>query len=244
MARFTFRKTIIAEHIEKIGVDVRPVLEVKSDGRKLQDYALWLVEQAPTVYENIVHGPSSFSITKRFIFPGKGEIEHPTFQVTDRGLVFIFPRKFGVLEEETDLPGSDDFVLEALKHFGKRWPQCKQIRVGKITTYIFDCGPESALEIIATRFTKLQIPASGELSLRLNRPDDDHNRIIKLDPVGKFKLSPDGSKELVGSAVRVEVDFNNRDMSEPLSEERKSWILHEGGSFCEKELFEFLNGEA
>jgi hypothetical protein len=244
MSKYEFKMTAIDNHIEKVGLDVRPTVEVRTDRVKLFDYANWLVEKWPAIFENIVQGPAHFMITKRFVFPGKGEMECPTLMLTERGPVYVFPRKLSALGgEETALPpASGDVVLTAMKRFKETWPQCKQIRLGKVNEYIFDCSVESAIDILAGRFMRMKIPDTGELMLQINRPTDDFNRIVHLETIAKQRIEPDGKVEVVGSGIVVNVDFNNRDMSQELTDERKLYILHEADKFCEEDLMDFLNG--
>ncbi|MCK4276696.1 MAG: hypothetical protein KAX78_09285, partial [Phycisphaerae bacterium] len=181
MTAFMFRKSHIEDHVEKIGVDVRPVLEVRADRTKLSDYGMWLTDQWPALYENIVQGPSNFHITRSFVFPGKGEVTYITLTLTNRGIVFIFPRRFSQFGEEPELPDAKDVTLDALEQFRTRWPHCKLIRVGKINEYIFDCEADQSMKILSERFTKIRVPPNGELRIRINRPTDDFNRIIEME---------------------------------------------------------------
>jgi len=237
MPEYKFTQARIDEHLAQVGVDVRPVIEVRAERQKLTDFGLWMTDKWPALYENIVQGPSAFQMTKKFVFPGKGEVELPTFLLTSRGPVFVFPHKLSMFEEELDLPECRDVVLEALEQFRNRWGQCKHVRLGKVTTFVFDCSPESALDIVTKRFTRLKSPAS-EIQIRFNMPTDDFNRTINLDAVARADLE---GKSPAVSAVRVAVDFNNIAMSEDMGKEKKMLVLHEADRFCENELYDFLN---
>jgi len=244
MARFRFSKAGIDHWIEQVGIDVRPVVEVRADRMKLEDFATWLTEQWPGLYENVVRGPDQFLVTKKFVFPGKGEVEHPTFTLTNRGVSFVFPRKLSMLEgEEPALPpeGTTEIVLHAMKEFKKRWPHAKQIRYGKIMEYIFDCAPESAIRILAERFCKLAVPDDGELRMHVNRPQGEFNRIIEVQNILKQVPGPDGTLQARSSGIVIKVDFNNRDMREDLEESKKIHVLHEADEFCREELWGLLN---
>jgi hypothetical protein len=50
-----------------------------------------------------------------------------------------------------------------------------------------------------------------------------------------------GKLQTQGYAVRVNVDFNNRDTSIYLDNNRILGILHDGKGYNEKELYQFLN---
>jgi len=244
MARFKFSKAAVDHWIEQVGIDVRPVVEVRADRVKLEEFATWLTEKWPGLYENVVRGPDQFQVTKKFIFPGKGEVEHPTFTLTNRGVSFVFPRKLSMLDgEEPALPseGTTEIVLRAMKKFKEHWPHAKQIRYGKIMEFIFDCAPENAARILAERFCKLSVPDDGELLMRVNRPEGEFNRIIEVQNILKQVPGSDGTLQAIPAAIAVKVDFNNRDMSEDLEESQKLHVLHEADEFCREELWEVLN---
>ncbi|MGB2753500.1 MAG: hypothetical protein WBD75_04715 [Phycisphaerae bacterium] len=244
MARFKFSMAAVDHWVEQVGIDVRPVVEVRVDRVKLEEFATWLTEQWPGLYENVVRGPDQFQVTKKFIFPGKGEVEHPTFTLTNRGVSFVFPRKLSMLGgEEPALPseGTTEIVLHAMKKFKEHWPLAKQIRYGKIMEYIFDCEPEKAAQILAERFCKLSVPEDGEILMRVNRPEGEFNRIIEVQNILKQVRGLDGTLQANPVAIAVKVDFNNRDMSEDLEEGKKLYVLHEADEFCRKELWEVLN---
>lgn len=244
MGRFKFSKAAVDHWIEQVGIDVRPVVEVRADRVKLEEFATWLTEQWPGLYENVVRGPDQFLVTKKFVFPGKGEVEHPTFTLTNRGVSFVFPRKLSMLEgEEPPLPSDEttDIVLRAMKKFKEYWPHAKQIRYGKIMEYIFDCAPESAIQILAERFCKLAVPEDGELRMHVNRPEGEFNRIVEVQNIVKQVRGLDGTLQARGSGIVVKMDFNNRDMSEDLGEEKKLCIMHQADEFCQEELWGLLN---
>ena len=87
--------------------------------------------------------------------------------------------------------------------------------------------------------------SDGEIRLRVNRPIDDYNRIIELQPVAKKKVGPQPySREgdVVGYGLKVIVDFNNRDMSKSLETDDIRRIIQASVEFNEGLLYEFLNG--
>jgi hypothetical protein len=181
---------------------------------------------------------------KKFIFPGKGEVDIATLAVSERGPVFIFPRIISVLSEETDLGRSEDIISSCLRLFRKYFGHKSIIRVGQINEYIFNMGQVNSLNLLAERFTKINIPSNGELRIRINKPDDDYNKIIQMEPVQKRERSPNipGAEHIIEEyGLKVRVDFNNRDMSEPLKEERIRAIIFASIQFNKHELYNFLN---
>jgi len=243
MRGFEFAPSHIEDHVEKIGLDVRPVIEYKLENVKFFAFANDLVEKLPQLFESSVQSPTDFNIRKKFIFPGKGEGDLVTLAVSGRGIVFILPRKISLFEEETNLGRSEDIISTCLRFFRKHFGQKKIIRVGQVNEYIFNVGQEESVKLLAERFTKINVPPNGELRIRINRPDDDYNRIIQMEPVQKRERAPEiqGAEHIAAYGVKVTVDFNNRDVSQPLKEERIQAIIYASRQFNNKELYEFLN---
>ncbi|MFQ6114640.1 MAG: hypothetical protein ACE5NG_11260 [bacterium] len=240
---FKFSKSKITEHMEKVGVDIRPVIEPKLDREKLYNVGSKLVEKYPNLFESLIQSPTEFRITKRFIFPGKGEAELNTLTITQRGPVLTFPRIVGAFEEEVSLNRVEDVTVDCLNIFRSIFPEKKMIRVGLVNHYIFDTGPVESVRLICQNFTKLSVSPEGEIRLRINQPTDDYNRIIEMQALKKVEPIPEipGRLQTQGYAVRVNVDFNNRDTSIDLDNNRILGILHEGKRYNEKELYQFLN---
>jgi len=241
---FQFSRAKIDDHVEKVGTDIRPVIEFKLDRDKLYQAGRELVDTYPNLFESLVQSPTDFRITKRFIFPGKGEVEVPTLSFTQRGQVFAFPRRIAALGEELELGPLDDLIIDCLKKFRTVFPEKKIIRVGLVNEYIFDTADLDSARIICQRFTRLAVPVGGEIRLRINQRTDDFNRIIEGEAVKKLEQVPEipGQVHATGHGVKVKVDFNNVDMSKNLDDGAVLRILHEGRRYNESDLYAFLNG--
>lgn len=241
---FVFSKSKIDEHIEKVGIDIRPVIECKLDRVKLFDIGQKLVDKYPNLFESLVQSPTEFHIKKKFIFPGKGEADLLTLAITPRGVVFLFPRRLSMFEEDVLLNNIQEISLNGLKIFRKTFPERAICRVGLVNEYIFDTGPVNSTELVCSRFTKVSIPSNGEVILSINYPDDDYNRKIELRPMQKLEKVPEipDTKQVQSYGVRVVVDFNNRDMTQNLNDDKILGILHKAQEYNDEKLYEFLNG--
>lgn len=241
---FKFSQTKIDEHTEKVGIDIRPVIECKLDRVKLFDIGQKLVDKYPNLFESLVQSPTEFHIRKKFIFPGKGEADLLTLAITPRGVVFVFPRRSSVFEEEILQNNIQEISLDGLKIFRETFPGRIICRVGLVNEYIFNTGPVESSKLVCSRFTKISIPSNGEIILNINYPDDDHNRKIQIQPVHKLEKVPEipGKEQVQSYGVKVIVDFNNRDMSQNLDDTRILGILHKAKLYNETELYNFLNG--
>ncbi len=124
------------------------------------------------------------------------------------------------------------------------FPDKKIYRVGLVNEYIFNTGQEESIGLICSRFTKIDVPSNGEITLSINCPDDDYNKKITLKAVKKIEKNQDmpGAGQIESYGVQVIVDFNNRDMSIDLDKDRILAILHYARQYNEKELYNFLNG--
>ncbi|MHC4258830.1 MAG: hypothetical protein ACYSTF_00230 [Planctomycetota bacterium] len=243
MQDFEFKPVHIEDHVEKIGLDVRPIIECKLEKTKLFDFANKLVEQRPDIFESLVQSPNEFNMRKRFIFPGKGELDLVTLAISGRGPVFIFPRRIAVFDEDTDLGRTDEIVLTCIKLFRGYFPQKHIIRLGQINEYIFSVGSTHSMQLLSDRFTKINVPTNGELKLRINIPTDDYNRVIEMQPVQKVERAPDvpGEAQVQAYGVKVCVDFNNRDMTGNLQNNTMQSIIYDSTEFNKKALYDFLN---
>ncbi len=240
---FKFSKTKIDEHTIKVGVDIRPVIECKLDRVKLFDVGQKLVDKYPNLFESLVQSPTEFLIRKKFIFPGKGEADLATLAITPRGVVFIFPQTLSMFQEEIQINDIDDVSLDGLKIFRESFAGKIICRVGLVNEYIFNTGQTESTKLVCSRFTKMKIPPNGEIILNINRPDDDYNRKIQIQPAQKIERDPNipGIDQVRSYGVQVIVDFNNRDMSKDLNEDKILGILHKGRQYNNKELYDFLN---
>jgi len=233
----------IEDHIEKIGIDVRPVIELKMEKDHLYNFYTRLIEVYPNLFESLVQSPNDFQIKKKFIFPGKGELETATLAITQRGLVLIIPRKVVIFDEQTNIDETEKMVVEFLKIFRQSFPHKKICRVGQVNEYVFTLGQQRGVQFLAERFTKIKMPPDGELKIRVNRPVDDYNRIIEMQPVQKIEqsLKTPGEQHLIAYGLKVIVDFNNRNMTEDLNIDSIRGIIQSSIEFNNKELYEFLN---
>ena len=244
MEPYKFTRAKIDEHIVKIGVDIRPVLELKLDHERLYHVGKELTNDYPELFESLVQSPAEFRIMKKFLFTGSREAELVTLVTTPRGLVFIFPKLLSAIGEEIDFDNIADRAVECLQKIKRSFPHKKIIRVGIVNEYIFDTADQDACKIICERFTKFSANPA-ELLLRINKQTDDYNRIIEMQPLQKIQNMPElsGRPQNVGYGLKVKVDFNNIDTIKELEKVKIYEIIHSGQEYNEKELYDFLNSQ-
>jgi hypothetical protein len=234
----------IDDHVEKIGVIVRPIIEHKLEDSHLYQLYQDLIGKYPNLFESLIKSPVDLQIRKKLVFPGKGEIDAITLGVTQKGPVFMVPRKLSVFEEETSFGDIIDIAIDCIDIFKKNFPHKLICRVGHINEYIFNLGTENSVLFLTKRFTRLKVPSNGEIEIRVNSPTDDHNRNIQLKPAVKKPIRQDIQEieNVKAYGLRVIVDFNNRDMNSNLNDDDIRAIIQASLQYNEKELFAFLNG--
>ncbi len=246
MADYKITKSKIENHVEKIGIDLRPIIEPKMEQQHFSNFYNDLCGKYPHLYESLVQSPNDFQIRKKFIFPGKGEMDFVTAGLSRKGMTFIFPRVMAVINEEIHLgdSGIEDIIMDCIKLFRKNFISKEIRRVGHINEYIYTLGSHNSSKFIADRFTKIRVSGIKEIRLRVNMPDDDYNRVIELQPVEKLEVSPGvpGGRTVTAYGVSVKVDFNNRDTSSNLSDDKIRHIIQGSLVFNGTSLYEFLSG--
>ena len=243
MEQFQFSVAKIDDHVVKVGVDFRPAFEPKLDFSKLNMIGQELRDEYPQLFESLVQSTSEFRIMKKFFFAGTTEVEVATLLTTPRGIIFNFPKRIAAIGEEIEYSHIDDTVVQCLARIKAGFPQKRIIRVGLVNEYIFDTADVDACRILCDRFIKLPSPPGGQVKLRINNRTDEYNRIIEMMPVQKLQRLPEmpGKAQSVGYGLKVKVDFNNIDTSNNLEQADIYRIIHEGQTYNEKELYDFLN---
>lgn len=244
MTQFTFTKTKIEEYVEKIGVEVRPIIDHKLEDQRMYHLYQDLVEHLPLLFESLLKSPVDLQIRKKLVFLGKGEVDAITLVITQKGPVFMVPRKLSIFDEETSFGDITDIAHKCIDIFKKNFPHKTIRRVGHVNEYIFALGSESSVPFVANRFTRLTVPPNGEIELKINRPTDDYNRIIQLRPVFKKQMRSniDEIDDVKAYGLKVMVDFNNRDMNRNLDNDDIRAIIQSSIEYNEKDLYAFLNG--
>jgi hypothetical protein len=241
---YQITKSKIEDHVEKIGIDVRPIIEYKLEESHLYSLYRDLVERYPNLFESLLKSPSDLQIKKKMVFPGKGELDISTMAITPRGPVFVIPRKLAIVGEETEIGDIIDIAITCIDIFRKNFPHKTICRVGHVNEYVFTLGTEPSVSFLAGRFTRLKVPQNGELNIRVNMPTDDYNRVIQLQPVVKKQAMPNIPEvdDVKAYGIGVSVDFNNRDMTKSLDNDDMRAVIQDSIKYNEKDLYEFLNG--
>lgn len=241
MEDFEFKPIQIDDHIEKIGITVKPPIQHNLEQQKLHDFGIKLTQRWPQLFESLVQSTTGFRITKKFIFPAKGTAELTTLDVTQKGFVFVLPKRIAALDEDLymGIGDSDSMVIPAIHIFRSFLSDKSIIRVGQINEYVFDIGQIESVPFLSERFTRLSVPSDGELQLRINLRTEHFNRIIIMAPVQKTLIS--NQQQIAGYGISIKVDFNNRILQKDMDDDSIRNVIHESTKFNEKEFYDFLN---
>ncbi len=251
MPQFEFSLMALDEHVENIGVDVRPPIDIRADRLKIQDYYNQVSDALPHLFESLVQGPAEFRIQKTLPVVGKGRLDITTFTLTPRGPVFTFPRIIPDVGE--DFLWSKDLtadVLQSLARLQQFFPMLRFVRIGKVRTLVFSCGKEDSNKILRERFARNLPPGSVGLSVGWNQSDEQYNRKIQVNSVRKGTLTT-GKAEVMGQqqieptgeyGIRVTVDVNNLHLDKALEQEELRSILNYADRFFHDDLINVLNG--
>ena len=115
---------------ERIGVDVRPPLEIGLEEERFQTFSKEARRSFPQLFDRMVLGAQQFEMLKTLAYAGKPEFEVHTFVMTPRGPVFVFPRRIVEIDLEPDLPETNETFVASFKKFLDCFPTHKVIRVG------------------------------------------------------------------------------------------------------------------
>ncbi len=242
MNSYEFTKAKIDDWVQKIGADIRPPIEIGLEEERFQTFSKWARKTHPQVFDRMVVGEQRFEMLKTLEYPGKPTANVVTYTMTQRGPVITVPRRVSAIDLEPDLPDINDVFVSCMKQFLRAFPGRRVIRVGKINEYVFDCGDIESLPLVAARFSRLDVPEHGEISIRVNLPDENHNRILTIQHLVAVKVPRPGQPlERTGFGVKVVVDVNNRDVSRELGQPDWLTVLDSADIYNRDDVFDVLN---
>lgn len=251
MGGFEFSWMGLNQHVETIGIGVRPPIDIRAERVEIQELYNRLSEEFPKLFESLVQSPQEFRIQKAIPIPGKGRIEITTFTITPGGPVFTFPRILPDFDE--DFVWTKDLNADVIKCLGilrRHLPTLKFVRIGKVRELVFGSEANNSNDIIRERFGKSIPPDSTELTIGWNEADSDYNRKILISAVRRHNLvvqnaggSGTGRLEPTDEfGIKVVLDINNRRLDKHLEGDELQIILHHADTWYKENLLDRLNG--
>ncbi|MCK4292377.1 MAG: hypothetical protein KAY65_04215 [Planctomycetes bacterium] len=245
---YEFSTDNISQHVVKYGMHIQPMIVLKDEKTKLQDYCNWLIEQFPEVFETLLSGPNQLRVQKNFVVSGNKRVDMPTFILTGRGPLFTFPERLYIDQpQDVDIPQKDKIFRKALDELRTRFSDRAVRRVGVIHELVFDTGQIDSLEIIASNLKNdVWKDKISNLNIRLETPKEGKNINLEIRPTrvmraGKGDASMPEQNMLFG--IIVNVDINNRQIKPDLTKAEINDILTFAGDYVPEELIRFLNNE-
>jgi len=212
----------------------------------LQDFGNCLIDQFSGVFETLQSGTRQFNISKAFQLDGGKQARLPTFVLTARGLVFIFPKRLFVgISQDLDLGNVDNMFLEAMRQLRRRFSDKAVARVNLTHELIFNTDKESSLDIA----TSYLAPARWKEGLRnmriyLESTQDGRNVAIEIRPIlqGEAGRPPVAPVESAKYSMAVNANLNavcaEKSVSRPEIVDLQLFSEH----FIPQELINYLNG--
>lgn len=189
----------------------------------------------------MVVGKQRFEMLKTLEYPGKPTADVVTYTMTERGPVIVVPRRISEINLEPDLPEINDVFVDCMEYFLEVFKGRRVIRVGKVNEYVFECGNTKSLELVAKRFSRIEVPDQGEISIRFNLPDESHNHIFTIEPVEQKRVQAGQPMDHISFGVKLVVDVNNRDVKQELAKTDWLTILGLADDYNRKGVFDVLN---
>jgi hypothetical protein len=240
--RYEFTTAKIDHWEQKVGVDVRPPIEIGLEQQRFTDFSREARATYPQLFDRMVLGDRRFEMLKTLEYPGKGRFDIRTFSMTPRGPMFAVPRQVSQFGVEPELPNINDAFVRCMRLFLQKFPTQKVVRVGKINEYVFDCGQINSLELVRDRFLRVTVPGDGEIFVRFNLPTPEFNRVFVITPVTAQRVeAPYTPPKFAGFGVKIAIDVNHRNLQKEKDEAEWQTVLQTADLFNEKELYAVLN---
>lgn len=252
MPAFEFTPMRIDQQTIRIGVDVRPPIELALDTLRIQEFYNQVSKQFPKLFAELSQSKTKFQINKEIPIPGKGQITVSTFTLTQRGPVFNFPITLpGLLEDHEWSKTLNEDVIKCLETFHRHLPGTNFFRIGKVRNLVFHCEGSDGREVFRERFCTHAPDEVVDLTVGWNHPDERYNRKLTAQTIQKGQVV---QRDVGGTVqpvlvphgehgINVTFDVNNRTLDNPLDGEAMKIILDHADELCKGYLYELLNGE-
>ncbi len=252
MEQFEFDKNHIEHHTIRIGVDVRPPIELALDTLRIQEFYNQVSDQFPNLFADLNQSKTQFQINTEIPIPGKGKITVPTFTLTQRGPVFNFPITLPDLLEDHEWSKTlNEDVIKCLRTFRLHLPGTKFFRIGKVRNLVFRCEGEKGSNLFRKQFCPFVPEGSQDLAVEWNDADEKYNKKIAVKAVEKQVVT---QQDIGGTVQRVLVpqgehgidvtfDVNNRRLDTALDFEQMKIILDHADELFKDYLYKSLKRE-
>ena len=238
----------ITQRIIKFGIDITPAVTPEQDKTRLQDYCNWLLSEFPQTYETLLSGPKQLQVNRTFVLNDGKRVETPTFVVTPKGVVFIFPQRLFINQpQDIEISQHDKIFRKALDELRVRFADKKFPRIGVINDIVFDSDTFNSLDIIASNLkSDLWREKTKGLRIFLDIPIEDKNVNVEIRPTFIRRTGKDGiiaQETNISYGIVVNVNISNLQIPENLSKIQVNDVLTFAEDYVPDELIKFLNSE-
>lgn len=232
-------------HVVKIGMDVHPPIDIATERTRLNIFYEEAHSRHARLFEKLVASDREFVISKEFRAEGGGATAVvPTFVLTARGPVFVFPLRLPPPIGPTEFADTHlDLFREMRAVFFSSIPGRECLRIGLVRELVFQTGQTQSHGMIAAEQSTFSgAPLAGGTLLRLYR-DDQHNHRIAIEAVEmtrETKLAIGRTMtEPAGYGLKVVLDVNNHALR-TLEEADMDMVLDRATGLWPDVLLEFL----
>ncbi len=245
MNDYRFEKERISQHITRYCVDTQPQLDLEKERVLLQDYANWLITRFGDLFETLMSGPRQFRVNKAFRLQQDRLFEVPTFMLTPRGPIFVFPRRLYMNgPQDMNLPETGEVFAEAVHELQQRMTDHKVRRITVVNEFVFDTDQDDSLQIVAANFRHAswrQELAAARIQLEWRR--DNKTIVLDIRPTFISRVPPQGAAapEPQRYGVMVKADIGIVAQAQAVSLAELDDLLQFAGFFIPQEMLNVLN---
>ncbi|MCH8823612.1 MAG: hypothetical protein IH984_08910 [Planctomycetes bacterium] len=232
------------QHIIKIGIDIHPSIELDVEGTRLSIFFEEAKNACPHLVDRIISSDTEFVLSKTFsVKQGAAKMSVPTFAMTGRGPVFIFPILLPPPGGDTGLEASweEDFT-KMRQLFAHAIPGRDYIRCGLVRELLFNTADDRCSDCISTLDAFAGADLVGGNSRRVYK-DGQYNNNITITTVeiaSKKQLAAGPTvREDVGFGLKIDLDVNNIDLR-TLNEDDVNDIIERANSLWPDTLLEYI----
>lgn len=235
----------LIHHVLKFGVDCFPPIDVRAEITHAHDFFERLQSRWPDVYQEIVYRPQSgeFQIIATYK-SSKGDVKVPALVLSQRGPVFILPKKIQPLGDVNQSLEPDVVFMQSLTIARSVFPGRKVLRVGLIRELVFGTGKSTSVPYLAERFGGFPGASARGGNALLAFRDERCNIHVNVSTTEIHRQATTPTKQVISDettyGLKVEFDVNNIEMK-PQEDADILMTLERANSLWPQELLQFIN---
>lgn len=242
---YDFDVSKISQHVIKYCMDVRPGVHLEQDRVELQNFANWLIDRYPGLFETLLSGPNQCQVNKTFVLGDGKQAQMSTFVLAPRGPVFTVPKRL-FLGRPREIQ-SDPFeaeLVESLEKFTALFGGRVMPRIGIVHELIFDTSDDNSLDLMAEALANRAWREDlRNVQIVLEKVISGKHVVITLRPTFQSQSGqkvPDPASARYGIIVNAEISVSQTGTS--LTGEQIEDALGFSSFYVPQELVAYLAG--